>query len=370
MTGAAREEAKFRAVFAAAPDAMLLADDDRRYLDANPAACRLLQRPLEDILRLRVEDVTPAGVEVEAAWRAFISRGELKGEYRLQRPDGSTVDVDFHATADVIPGQHLSILRDVTDRKAAERERDEANARLREAYERANRIALTLQQAMLPPAVALRDVEVATRYRPATDAMAVGGDWYDLIDLASGRVAITVGDVMGHGLAAAGMMGQLRSALAAAIHAVADPALALDILDTYVRSPGSMLMATAFAALLDRERRTLTYSNAGHLPPLLLGATTRFLQEATAPPLAATPEPERRPQATVELPAGSTIVLYTDGLVERRGEDIDVGLRRLAAVAEALAGSDCETLADQLLAQLQPAGGVIDDDVAVVVVRF
>ena len=129
-------------------------------------------------------------------------------------------------------------------------------------------------------------------------------------------------------------------------------------------------MATAVTGLLDMQQRTLTYSSAGHLPPLLLGRSTSFLDQALATPLAATPQPEQRPQTTVHVPPDATIVLYTDGLVERRGEDIDVGLRRLAAVAESLAHEDCETFADLLVDELRPADREANDDVAVVVIEL
>ena len=237
MTGRPHQDATFRAVFDAAPDAMLLADTERRYVEANPAACRLLRRERADLLQLRVEDVTPTGVDVEGAWRDFLTRGESQGEYVLERPDGSSVEVEFRATAHVAPGRHLSILRDMSDRRQAERERDEANARLREALDTAHHIALTLQRAMLPPAVAIPGLQVATRYRPATDAMAIGGDWYDLLELGRQRVAVTVGDVMGHGLPAAGIMGQLRSALAAVMLADPDPARARRVGPLHAPSP-------------------------------------------------------------------------------------------------------------------------------------
>jgi PAS domain S-box-containing protein len=370
MASGPSESDSFRVLFEAVPDAMLLADSDSRYVDANPAACQLLQRSLDELLSMRVADVTPAGVDVDALWREFLSRGEMGGEYTLQRPDGSAVEVEFHATANVLPGRHLSILRDITARKEAERERDEAVAGLREAHDRAHHIALTLQRIMLPPAVAVEGVHVATRYLPASDAMAIGGDWYDLLDLGQGAVAVTVGDVMGHGVAAAGIMGQLRSALSAAMHADPNPARAIGVLDAYARSLYDPLIATAFAALFDRNRRELTYSNAGHLPPLLLTDGVSFLDQATAPPLAATPSPERRPQASVRLPPHATIVLYTDGLIEQRGRDIDEGLNCLADVAKTVADQDCETFAATLLAELLPADGDIGDDVALLVLKL
>lgn len=363
------DRGRFRAVFEAAPDAMLLADDEGRFVEANAAACRMLQRPVEELRRLTVAAITADGVPVRKAWRTFLARGEMRGEYQVQRPDRSVVDVEFHATANVVAGQHLSILRDVSARKRAEAERDHANERLREAHDRAHRIALTLQRAMLPAATAVKDLQVATRYLPAADAMAVGGDWYDLIDIDEHLVGVTVGDVMGHGVAAAGIMGQLRSALAAALHADRSPARAISILDRYARSLYDPLVATVFAGLLDVERRTLAYSSAGHLPPLLLGDAAAFLDRATAPPLGATPTFEPRPETTVALDHDATIVLYTDGLVERRGEDIDVGLCRLAGLAKTLAGKDTETFAERLLDELRLDGDG-PDDVALVVIKL
>jgi two-component system, cell cycle sensor histidine kinase and response regulator CckA len=115
-------EGRFRLIFEAALDAMLLADDGRRYVDANPAACRLLGRSLEELLTLRIDEVSPMGSDVDGVWRHFLEQQELTGEYELVRPDGSKVDVEFTARADVLPGQHLTILRDVTRRKTAERE--------------------------------------------------------------------------------------------------------------------------------------------------------------------------------------------------------------------------------------------------------
>lgn len=357
---------QFRALFEAAPDAMMLAADDRRYLAANAAATRLLGRSHDELLRLRVDDVSPDGADVEGMWRAFLEEGALRGEYELTRPDGSMVEVEFQATANVLPGQHLSIMRDVSDRKRVERERDEATDRLKEAHDHARTVALSLQQAMLPVTDRIKGLEVATRYRPATDAMRVGGDWYDLIDLGRALVGLAVGDVSGHGLAAAGVMGQLRSALAAAMRADPSPARALGTLDAYARSLRTPHIATALTALLDLKRRTLTWSCAGHPPPLLLGDTAEFLTPALSPPLTATAEPEPRPEETAELPAGATLVLFTDGLVEQRGEDIDEGLGRLLDVAKTVADRDCESLADALLDELQPS----QDDVALLVLKL
>jgi PAS domain S-box-containing protein len=122
------EERMFAGVFGAAPSAMLVADDAGRYVAANDAACVLLGRSREQILSLRIVDVSPSDVEVDALWERFLEEGELSGEYVLVRPDGSRVDVVFEARANVAPGRHLSVMRDVTSRRALER--DLADAQL------------------------------------------------------------------------------------------------------------------------------------------------------------------------------------------------------------------------------------------------
>jgi PAS domain S-box-containing protein len=361
--------AQFRAVFDAALDAMLIADHERRFVEVNPAACLLLGRDRDDLLTLRIEDVSPPAADVRGAWEAFLAAGEASGEYTLVRPDGSAVEVEFRAKANVLPDRHLSILRDVSARKRVERERERLYETLREARDRERSVALTLQQALLPRAPALPDLDIATRYLPAAEGVNVCGDWYNVVGLGRRRAAVAVGDVMGHGLPAAGAMGQLSSALAAAMHADASPAEALHTLDKYARSVGSELLATVVLAVIDLDRRRLTYSSAGHPPVLLLGAhgAKRFLEDATAPPLASTCEPRRRPQATLDLPPAARLVLFTDGLIERRRRDIDEGLARLRDVAAHNAGLRAEALADAILREML-ADEAPADDVALVVI--
>lgn len=126
----------FRAIFLSARDAMLVADDAGNYVEVNPAACRLLDRTRDELLELSLFDVSPDGADPEATWRLFLERGEMSGDYVLARPDGTTVDVEFEATANVLPGLHLSVLRDVTERKRLERER----AAMRRELHRARRL--------------------------------------------------------------------------------------------------------------------------------------------------------------------------------------------------------------------------------------
>jgi hypothetical protein len=238
---------------------------------------------------------------------------------------------------------------------------------------RTREVALSLQEAMLPAPVPVGRHRAAVRYRPAVGALHVGGDWYDLVDLPGDRMAVAVGDVVGHGLHAAGVMGQLRSALSAASRASEGPARTLEVLELYARSVHGAEDTTVANMFIDWDAHTITYSSAGHPPPALLrpGGTVEFLNQATDPPLGARPDPERvpRPQATESFTEGGVLALYTDGLIERRHEDIDVGLARLAGSLTRHQARDPEALADAVLADMLPPGDVTDDT-ALVIVRL
>jgi serine phosphatase RsbU (regulator of sigma subunit) len=236
---------------------------------------------------------------------------------------------------------------------------------------RAREVALSLQEAMLPAPRPVGRHRAAVRYRPAPGALHVGGDWYDLVDLPGDRIAVAVGDVVGHGLPAAGVMGQLRSALSAASRVVDGPARALHVLGLYAGSVDGAENTTVADAFIDWDARTITYSSAGHPPPALLqpGGTVEFLDQATDPPLGARPEAAPRLQATKPFTEGSVLALYTDGLIERRREDIDDGLARLAGSLARHQACSPDALADALLADLLPPGGATDDT-ALVIMRL
>ncbi|MFC8515337.1 PP2C family protein-serine/threonine phosphatase [Streptomyces sp. NPDC057257] len=252
------------------------------------------------------------------------------------------------------------------------RELQELNERLRQAHAREREVALALQEAMLPARRQVRHHQAAVRYRPAVGALNVCGDWYDLVDLVGGnRIGVAVGDVVGHGLEASCVMGQLRSALSAASRVAAGPAEALNVLGRYAGVVDGAESATAVTTFVDFDEHTITYSSAGHPPPALVHTDGRveFLDQATDPPLDARPDPIPRPQARTTYSEGATLVLYTDGLVERRGEDIDTGLTRLAASLARHRTLSPEPLADAVLLELLPPGGATDDT-ALVIVRL
>jgi PAS domain S-box-containing protein len=238
------------------------------------------------------------------------------------------------------------------------------------AFQQEHQIAETLQRVMLPGTTpSLPGLEVAVRYLAASNHASVGGDWYDVIAFADGEVGIVVGDVVGHDINASTTMGQLRSALrAVACEDHGDPAHALQRVDRVFDTLG-LTYATCVLGIVDPVSRSLRWSSAGHPPPLLVrDGTAAFLTGGEGVILGVTGG-EDAVSTTVELREDDVLVLYTDGLVERRGEPLGDGLDRLLSTASRLATTDPETLADGLLAALRPDTDARDDDVAILVAR-
>ncbi|HEY6738352.1 MAG TPA: PP2C family protein-serine/threonine phosphatase, partial [Actinopolymorphaceae bacterium] len=250
------------------------------------------------------------------------------------------------------------------------RELERVNEELQQAHTREQQVAITLQEAMLAAPDLERHSNIAVRYLPAARSLHVCGDWYDLIDLDDNRFMVTVGDVVGYGLKAAAVMGILRSALSAANRALERPQAALEVMGRHVQSFEDAVSTTAVTVLVDRQNRVITYSSAGHPPPILLHAdgSCELLDQATDPPLGARPDPAvPRPQANLGYRPGDTLLLYTDGLVERRDEDIDVGLNRLIDILGESTGLSPDELADTVLERLGVSDGT-DDDIALITV--
>ncbi|WP_129843666.1 SpoIIE family protein phosphatase [Streptomyces sp. RFCAC02] len=285
----------------------------------------------------RVEDVTPF---VEA--------------HRSQHPEGKRLEATEFLEAELFA-------------RASELQR--LNEELRRAHAREREVAVTLQRAMLDAPDLEHHRDVAVRYLPATRSLNVCGDWYDVVDLPPDRMSVAVGDVVGHGLEAAAVMGMLRSALSAATRALERPAQALEVLGLYARFVDGALGTTAVNLLIDRRSRLITYSSAGHPPSVLMHADESYelLDAATDPPLGARPQHVPRPQASLNYAPGDTLVMYTDGLIERRDEDIDTGLERLIRHLGENRGLGAAELADTLLDRLGVSGGGPDDTALIVV---
>jgi signal transduction histidine kinase/FixJ family two-component response regulator len=252
---------------------------------------------------------------------------------------------------------------------------------------REHRIAVDFQEHLLDLDHGSTAAVVAAVYQPAGEAMRVGGDWYSVTPLdRGGRVAVSVGDVVGHGLAAAIVMSRLRAAVAASALTAAEPAAVLGALDRYAVSVAGARCATVAYAVIDAQAGTVSYSCAGHPYPLLVSADggAAFLESGRRPPVAIRDnghrdkghrdkghrdkghrdkDTEQSPDdtATAELAPGSLILLYTDGLFERAGETLDDGFARLKSAAAACAGLPVESVCTELLSRMTPPTGYRDD---------
>ncbi|MEA2439946.1 MAG: hypothetical protein QOH76_1370 [Thermoleophilaceae bacterium] len=238
-------------------------------------------------------------------------------------------------------------------------------------YEHEHAVAATLQRSLLPEQ--LPDVPGATlasRYVPGAPDVEVGGDWYDVIPLSGGRVGLAMGDVVSRGVRAASVMGQLRNALRAYALDGSSPTDVLDRLHGVLRALERREMATLAYMVLDPTSLSYTLASAGHPPPLVLtpDGDVCLIEEGRGPPLGAVAEASYTETSGVLAP-GATILLYTDGLVERRDMWLDEGIGRLTVEAKAAAGSEPEELLDRLLGTLVPEGGG-EDDVAALAVRL
>ncbi len=235
-------------------------------------------------------------------------------------------------------------------------------------YAQARSVALTLQQAILGPTRLPHGF--AVRYAPAVAPLEVGGDWYDVVPVSGQRIGVLVGDCVGRGLPAAAVMGQLRSASQAVLLRASGPAEVLTDLDTFAGRIPEAICTSVFCAIIDPATATVTYSSAGHPPPILAapGGAWSLLDQAQSLPLALLPDGSRRTQASAPLPAGATLMLFTDGLVERRHAPFDDGITAAAGLLTANGAEHPDTVADQVMSGMMPEAG-FEDDVAVLVYR-
>ncbi|MFC3493177.1 SpoIIE family protein phosphatase [Glycomyces rhizosphaerae] len=339
---------------------------------------RVLETGMQHTMALLKYDVPLGGTppEFEERWWSLIN-SPVPGpnspvEWLLIRAEDVTAFVKTHdprhRPPTDPPSESLAVEAELFERA---RELQSLNVELSEANVRDREVAVTLQKAMLLTPDLERHSDVAVRYLPSIENLNVCGDWYDVIDLSSDRFAVGVGDVVGHGLEAAAVMGMLRSVLNAAIRALERPAHALEVLGLYARSMEGALNCTAVKAMVDPLSGLIIYSNSGHPPPALVHPDGRceLLDQALDPPLGARPQHVPCSQSGLPYTSGDTLVLYTDGLIERRGEDIDAGLDRLRESLARHCAQSPRQMADALLDELGVAGGT-HDDVSLIVVRL
>ncbi|WP_229373172.1 SpoIIE family protein phosphatase [Umezawaea beigongshangensis] len=353
-------EKRYRLLVERATDAIWMADRDLRFVEVNPAACVLLGHERDRVLGRRVADLL--GAEHENRLRELLaepSEAVVTEVRQVRRADGSTVALDL--SIQTTPAGVQAIGRDVTARQRVEAERELL-------LQREHEIAETLQRSLLPRELpALERLAAAARYLPASAHARTGGDWYEALPVTDTVVALSVGDVVGKGPTAAAVMGQLRSALASYLLDGHSPAAALERLDAFARRTNGATGSTCACLTFDWSTGELCWAAAGHPPPLVVEARTpRFLSDATGPVLGTAGRKPYVEHGDVLTP-GASIVLYTDGLVERRGALIDEGLDRLLAVVRDAHQQEPEVLVGTITGALLEGGQ--DDDVALVVVR-
>lgn len=275
-----------------------------------------------------------------------------------------------------IADDEMSLIEAFAAQCAQVLERIQANQAQRDATLKIQRLAETLQRSLLASPPITEALDIAVRYVPADRAAQIGGDWHDAFTGASGATLISVGDVTGHDGDAAATMAQLRNLLRGlAIDSEDSPAVLLGRLDGAIASLGLAALATAVLARVEaglpgrsRGGCRVRWSNAGHLPPLLRSpdGAVRVLASGADLLLGLDPDADRIDNVT-ELPARATLLLYTDGLIERRGESLDEGLARLSKALQDNGSVPLDELCARLLDIMVPE--VANDDIAMLLVR-
>lgn len=368
------------AAFGADAGAVHLLADDRETL-VMAASRGWPERETTEFQRFSLHDELPAALALRSRTTvAFSSPDELRHRYPSLAPTQDAVgDISWILVPIAAGTKHLGVLglSFFARRALREGEREILEtlaATAGQAIERAVAqeaiadFALELQRALLPASVPRhRPFDAAARYLPAPGRGEVGGDWYEVIDGPDDALFI-IGDVAGHGATAAGTMAAARFGLAALARHERRPGELLRQVAEHVQFIGEARLVTCCVARLEYATGRLTWATAGHPPPLLADRSGAALLAADpGPPLGVVEDQHYQETGTV-LDRGTDLVLYTDGLIERRGEHLDAGLERLQRAMAALPrGSGSELIVDGLVAAL--AGGA-DDDVALLTVRW
>jgi PAS domain S-box-containing protein len=322
------------------------------------------------------EDATLAATARE---RALVDRRPFVVEQRVVHAGGDLRQTvtrgEVVSDADGAVAGMRGTTQDVTEQRRAATAVLEARAALmRQTMELAeeHRVKESLQRAVLPARLpSAAGVELAARYLPADMPSLVGGDWYDAFCLPDGGLAVATGDVVGHDLDAAATMGQVRNALRAYAFSDDHPAEVLARLNGLITGLGDSGLATALFGRLDSAQRTFRWSCGGHPQPLLIGAAgVRLLSSPAGPMLGAVPAARARyTDAHAAVEPYDVLVLYTDGLIERRDRDLDEGFAALARAAGDLHGQAAETVCTTMLDRLLP-DQEHEDDVCLLVLRI
>ncbi|MFF5156728.1 SpoIIE family protein phosphatase [Streptomyces sp. NPDC000348] len=370
-----RAHRRFRALLESAPDATLITDGSGTIVMANAQVERVFGRLPGDLVGTRAADLAPASTRRRqgALLDAYLRRRDPQPAvadrdlYGL-RGDGSPFPVEVSVSSLQADRETLAVLsvRDITGRRRAEAERAER-------YEQHRHIAYTLQHSLMGEPPTLAHLPSAHRYLASVQDPGVGGDWFDVVPLGGRRTGVVIGDVMGRGLEAAAVMGQLRAASHALARTGATPSGLMTALDAFVGDLAGQLV-TCLYLVLDQDACEVAVCSAGHPPVIVLppGGPPGRLRAPVGVPLGVNdPGGGGVPfeEATRPLPPGSVLVLYTDGLVERPGTDIEARIDILARAADVELRGACadpkvlDQAADRLIGALITAPADHDDDV-------
>ena len=352
-------------------DAILTTTLDGTITFWNAAACRMYDYTAAEAVGRHVSILAPPECKDEVdLLLAKLRRGERIEHYETLRvaASGTLLDVDIvlwpvRDRTGVVVGC-CAIARDIAEHKRAKRE-------VTQLYEQQRHVALTLQHALMGSPPAVPGMQSAARYFPATQGAGVGGDWFDLIPLGAGRIGVLIGDVMGRGLEAATVMGQLRSAANALARTGMPPQQLMHALDAVARDIPDQLTTCCYL-VIDPDAREVTACSAGHLPILTVetDGSTRRLPIPVSVPLGIGEVPHQ--QVVLPVQDSTTLVLYTDGLVETHDCDLDEQIDELQArLGRVLADvTDLEQAADSIVDASLPHVDEPLDDVTLLLVRI
>ena len=347
VTEQRRTQEQFRDLIESAPDAMVIANEAGTIQLVNAQTERLFGYGRDEIVGEHAEMLVPERFRDSHPFQN-VQAGSQQAATELWglRNDGTEFAVEISVSPLETEAGVLvsSSIRDITERKRAD----------------------VLQRSFVPERLPeIPGVQLTARFEPGGTGV-VGGDWYDVLELEGGRIGVVIGDVAGRGIQAASLMSQLRNALRAYAFEQHQPADALGHLNRLAWRREGVVMATLIYLVLDPGSGRVRLSSAGHPPPLQArpDGSTVYLEEGRSPPLGVARQ-TKYDEVDYVLEPGSTLLLYTDGLIERRGSPIDEGLEQLAASVAERPGDDLEVLCDRLLAMVSGS----EDDVALLGLR-
>lgn len=362
---------RYRILAESARDIILFVGLDGKIVEANSAAVLAYGYTHEEMLGLLLSDLRmPGAPGSDWAQIAESGAGGVLFETIHRRKDGTVFPVEVGSQGAEIAGRKVlvSIIRDITERKITEQRRAEL-------YEREHHIAQVLQQALIPPNLPsqLGDLAIGVRYRSALKEAEVGGDFYDVFDLGGGKVGILVGDVAGKGLAAAIRVAAARYSIRSYAFREPRPSHVMTLANAALckDTEGEVNMLTAFMAVIDTEARIMTYATAGHEPPVVCSAAGRVTElDGGEMPLGIV-EATGYTEHKIGLQPGDSLVAITDGITEARTGQILFDKSGVKDYLSHNISDSPDKTAEGLLARaLEHAGGELQDDAAVVVIRL